>query len=103
MTTPPNEPRIAPLPRSEWDADTVELIGKMISTDGEPLNIFATIAQHPKLLKRWLVFAAHVLSKNELPPRHRETADPAHWLEKRCPLRMGATRDHCPRTGNDKR
>jgi 4-carboxymuconolactone decarboxylase len=66
-------PRLAPLPRDEWDAETTELLGRMgTGPDGQPLNIFATIARHPKLLKRWLVFGAHVLSKSELPPRDRE-------------------------------
>ncbi|MEP7204547.1 MAG: carboxymuconolactone decarboxylase family protein, partial [Ilumatobacteraceae bacterium] len=40
--------------------------------DGSPLNIFATLAHHPALLRRWLVFAAHVLAKSSLPPRDRE-------------------------------
>src|SRR5262249_28043498 len=31
-----------------------------------------TLARHPKLLKRWLVFANHVLVKSTLPPRDRE-------------------------------
>jgi alkylhydroperoxidase family enzyme len=44
----------------------------MRRSDGEVLNIFATLAHHPDLLRRWLVFAAHVLSKNTLPPRDRE-------------------------------
>ena len=42
------------------------------SVDGEPLNIFATLAHHPKLMKRWLVFGNHVLAKSTLPPRDRE-------------------------------
>jgi alkylhydroperoxidase family enzyme len=40
--------------------------------DGTPLNIFGTLAHHPDLLRRWLVFATHVLSKNTLPERDRE-------------------------------
>jgi 4-carboxymuconolactone decarboxylase len=36
------------------------------------LNIFGTIGHHPDLLRRWLVFATHVLSKSTLPPRDRE-------------------------------
>lgn len=36
------------------------------------LNIFATLAYHPKLLKRWLVFGNHVLAKSTLPARDRE-------------------------------
>jgi alkylhydroperoxidase family enzyme len=40
--------------------------------DGQPLNIFGTLGHHPDMLRRWLVFAAHVLSKNTLPERDRE-------------------------------
>jgi alkylhydroperoxidase family enzyme len=36
------------------------------------LNIFSTLANHPKLLKRWTVFAGHILGKSSLPPRDRE-------------------------------
>jgi 4-carboxymuconolactone decarboxylase len=35
-------------------------------------NIFSTLAHHPELLKRWMVFANHVLVKSTLPPRERE-------------------------------
>ena len=37
-------------------------------------NIFSTLARHPQLLKRWLVFAGHVLNKSTLPAREREIA-----------------------------
>ncbi len=40
--------------------------------DGQILNIFATLAHHPKLLKRWMVFGAHVLAKSTLAARERE-------------------------------
>jgi 4-carboxymuconolactone decarboxylase len=74
METPRAQtPRIAPLEPEHWDAETRDLLGKMLTgPDDRPINIFATVARHPKLLKRWLVFAAHVLSKNELPARDRE-------------------------------
>ncbi len=36
------------------------------------LNIFGTLARHPKLLKRWLVFGNHVLAKSTLGARDRE-------------------------------
>ena len=65
-----NEPRVAPLAEGEWD----EEIDGLLRAGGEPLNIFKTLAHHPKLLKRWLVFGAHVLSKSTLPPRDREIA-----------------------------
>lgn len=61
------EPRLQPLPNAQWDDETREILG-----NAQPLNIFATLAHHPKLLKRWLVFGNHVLAKNTLSPRDRE-------------------------------
>ena len=67
------QPRIAPLPPSERDDETRELMESVLR-DGQVYNIFATLARHPQLLKRWLVFAGHVLSKSTLPAREREIA-----------------------------
>jgi 4-carboxymuconolactone decarboxylase len=66
------DPRIAPLPFDDWSPDAKDMLGKALLVDGQPLNIFGTLAHHPKLLRRWLVFATHVLSKNTLPARDRE-------------------------------
>jgi len=63
------EPRLAPLSEGEWDEETDRLLR---AGGREPINIFKTIAHHPKLMKRWLVFGAHVLSKSSLPMRDRE-------------------------------
>jgi hypothetical protein len=73
MNQRPNQPRIPPLPESEWDSETIELM-QTLRRDGQVFNIFATLARHPKLLKRWLVFGNHVLSKSSLPAREREIA-----------------------------
>ncbi len=59
-------PRLAPLPREQWDDETRDLLGD------NQLNIFATLAHHPKLMKRWMVFGNHVLAKSALAPRDRE-------------------------------
>lgn len=67
------EPRINPLPESNWDEETRELM-ESLKRDGQVYNIFATLARHPQLLKRWLVFGGHVLSKSTLPAREREIA-----------------------------
>jgi alkylhydroperoxidase family enzyme len=40
--------------------------------DGTPLNIFGTIAHHPRLLKRFMTFAGLFLNKGLLPARERE-------------------------------
>jgi 4-carboxymuconolactone decarboxylase len=59
-------PRVPALRDDQLDAETRERFG------GRVLNIFRTLAHHPKLLKRWLVFGNHVLSKSSLSPRDRE-------------------------------
>ncbi|MCH8813978.1 MAG: carboxymuconolactone decarboxylase family protein [Chloroflexi bacterium] len=66
-----SEPRIPPLEASEWDENLAELKGQLESTD-RVLNIYKTLARHPKLLKRWGVFGTHVLFKSTLPARERE-------------------------------
>lgn len=66
-----SQPRISPLPETEWNDETRELM-ESLQRDGHVYNIFTTFARHPQLLKRWLVFAGHVLSKSTLPARERE-------------------------------
>lgn len=39
---------------------------------GRDLNIFRVLMNHPKLTRRWTVFAGHVLQKQTVPPRERE-------------------------------
>jgi alkylhydroperoxidase family enzyme len=67
------EPRIKPLPESEWNEETTELM-EGLRRDGQIYNIFATLARHPQLLKRWLVFGGYILGKSTLPVREREIA-----------------------------
>jgi alkylhydroperoxidase family enzyme len=57
---------LEPLPRERWDDETRALLGD------DARNIFATLAHHPKLMKRWMVFGSHVLAKSALPARDRE-------------------------------
>jgi alkylhydroperoxidase family enzyme len=54
------------LPRDEWSDEVRSMLGDA------NLNIFGTLARHPKLLKRWLVFGNHVLAKSTLNARDRE-------------------------------
>ena len=63
------KPRVEPLDREQMDPDLRETFG-----DGPILNIFRTLAHHPKLMKRWLVFGNHVLAKSTLSARDREIA-----------------------------
>jgi len=62
-------PRVAPLTDEEIDPEIRSSLG-----DGPLLNIFRTLAHHPKLMKRWLVFGNHVLGKSTLEAREREIA-----------------------------
>jgi 4-carboxymuconolactone decarboxylase len=39
---------------------------------GRDLNLFRVMMHHPKLTKRWSVFAGHIMSKQSLPIRDRE-------------------------------
>jgi alkylhydroperoxidase family enzyme len=66
-------PRLDPIPRDHRDERTEELLAALRpSPDAPDLNIFATLAHHPKLLKRWAAFGGTLLYGGELPPRDRE-------------------------------
>lgn len=61
IRTPADDPRLA------------EVFSKgLTGPDGTVLNIFGTLGNHPDLLRRWMVFATHVLSKSTLSARDRE-------------------------------
>ncbi len=71
------KPRIEPLAPESADAETKEQLAKLAAGGvggGRVLNIFATLAHHPELMRRWLVFGNHVLGKSTLPARERELA-----------------------------
>jgi alkylhydroperoxidase family enzyme len=58
--------------------DLTQLTGEDADTaaknriSGRDLNIFRVMMNHPKLTRRWTVFAGHVLHKQTLPLRERE-------------------------------
>jgi alkylhydroperoxidase family enzyme len=55
------------------DEELAAILGMGINApDGTPLNIFGTIAHHPRLLKRFMNFAGLFLNKGLLPARERE-------------------------------
>jgi len=66
-----DEPRLKPLAEDQLTDETRRILerGRM---GGRILNIFRTLAVHPKLLERWMVFGTHILNKSSLPPRERE-------------------------------
>jgi 4-carboxymuconolactone decarboxylase len=65
-------PRIPPLPVEGRDPRTEELLAPLRRPDGGELNIFATLARHPKLFKRWSAFGGTLLYGGRLPARARE-------------------------------
>jgi 4-carboxymuconolactone decarboxylase len=68
-----SKPRVEPLPESQWSEQARAVIAPTRAmAGGKVFNIFSTLAHHPELLKRWMVFANHVLVKSTLPPRERE-------------------------------
>ena len=71
------KPRIQPVPQAEWTDEQREIMAPMLSgkgLGGQAVNIFTTLLNHPKLMKRWLVFANYVLYKSTLAARDRELA-----------------------------
>jgi alkylhydroperoxidase family enzyme len=65
------EPRIKPLAESEWTEEQRKILTPL-KRDGRTLNIYGTIARHPKMMQRWLPFISYVLRDSTLPPRDRE-------------------------------
>ena len=70
MTT--STPRIPPVPKEGRDPRTEELLASMRRPGGDDLNIFATLAHHPRLLKRWSAFGGVLLYTGTLGERERE-------------------------------
>ena len=71
----PTKPRLSPLRPEQWNEEQRELLKPVIEGKGLArgvLNVFSTLVRHPKLYKRWSVFATHVLFKSSVSPRHRE-------------------------------
>ena len=64
------EPRIAPL--IDPSPEVEELLDKTRIRQGPPLNIFATMAHHPRLLKRFNVLGGLFMGRGVLPARERE-------------------------------
>ncbi|MCU1496079.1 MAG: carboxymuconolactone decarboxylase [Acidimicrobiales bacterium] len=71
MTT--DSPRIRPLPPEDREERTEALLAGLRAAPDEPdLNLFATLAHHPRLLKRWTAFGGLLLAGGTLPARDRE-------------------------------
>ena len=63
--------RIKALEADEWSDEARALMQPFVD-QGRVFNIFKTLANHPDLAKRWMVFANHILGKSTLTVRDRE-------------------------------
>ena len=63
--------RIDPLDAEQWNDSAKESMQPFVDADSD-FNIFKTMTNHPDLMRRWMVFANHVLFKSSLPFREKE-------------------------------
>jgi len=68
--TEADPPRIDPVRRSEATGEQLAVL-EPLGPMGE-LNIFSTLAVHPKLMRSWLPFGGRLLQGSSLPARTRE-------------------------------
>ena len=65
--------RVPPVAADELADETAQLLqGLKFDPEGPVPNIFATLAHHPRLLKRWSAFGGTLLFRSELSARERE-------------------------------
>lgn len=64
-------PRIPPKEATEWSEADAAMMQPFVAANSDH-NVFKTMLQHPDLMRRWLVFANHVLFKSTLGARERE-------------------------------
>ncbi len=66
------EPRLAPLMESEWTQRQANFLNPLKDDNGKILNVFATLARHPKLVEEYSPFIWYILREQTLPARDRE-------------------------------
>lgn len=66
-----NKARLEPQESEDWDDEAKELMRPFTEQNSE-FNIFKTLTHHPDLMRRWMVFANHILFKQTLSLRERE-------------------------------
>ena len=63
--------RIPALEAEQWSQSARQSMQPFIDAESD-FNIFKTLTNHPDLMRRWMVFANHVLFKSTLPFREKE-------------------------------
>jgi len=72
MTNPLDAPRLAPIDPTTAPDDIAEFLASATDSTGGAMNIFATMANHPGLLRRYLPFGGKLLNGGVIDPRVRE-------------------------------
>jgi alkylhydroperoxidase family enzyme len=67
-----DKPRIPPVQKADWTDAQRELLPSFDEA-GTLYNVYTTMANHPDLMRDWIVFASHVLRRSTLPEKDRET------------------------------
>jgi 4-carboxymuconolactone decarboxylase len=70
----PVPPRIPPLPLDGIDSSVQEIVQRSADALGTDNQLFAVMARHPLLLRKWLPFGNAVLQRGRLPRRLTELA-----------------------------
>ena len=68
---PLTEPRVDPIPRDDW-SDEVQTLLDPNGTGGAVLNLYATLAHHPRLFRPRAVQSAYIRTGSTLSDRARE-------------------------------
>ena len=66
------KPRLDPLAESEWTQRQANFLNPLKNSSGKVLNVFATLARHPKLVEDYSPFVWYILREQTLPARERE-------------------------------
>lgn len=66
------EPRVNPLPESEWNEEQKDILEYYRRPSGKVYNIFLTQARHSEMMKKWRPFSGYILNQSTLPARDRE-------------------------------
>ena len=66
-----SSPRVAPLDKADWNDVQRELL-EPVEAQGRLLNIYKTLARHPKMFGPRMVLGMYIRRNSTLPPRHRE-------------------------------
>jgi len=66
------EPRLSPLPESQWNKEQARLLTPFKGEDGTILNVLTTLGRHTQMMDSYINFILYVASQQTLPDRDRE-------------------------------